>query len=161
MSKRKARRKPYVPATEAEKAWNRRAGRYRREVANWCELCEWRDIKIGRQRHKPWFTWPGHLAVHHGNARDFVSPLGYESDDELTTLCRRCHARITRRQFRIANRHGYCKGRRVLDLAGYSWATRKATEKASVRRWARGWHRTLLGPVPRRNLDRRLSVSYS
>lgn len=135
-----------------ERAWRARASRFRREHGDYCEWCEWRDWVICR---KPRIVWRARLQVHHGYGKGWLSPIGQEMDYELHVACLRCHRRITRDQLRRARRAGCLgEGGKIVDRAVYGECVRRATAAASVRRWARGWHRTLLGEVPVRVLDK-------
>jgi hypothetical protein len=122
-------------------AWVERVARYRREVANWCQLCEARTVRI-------WiFTLRVLLEVHHVYGKNGRSPVGYEADDELMTLCVPCHRRITTAHRALGRRRRQIDAwtRRTIDPAGYSQTIAEVTHRARPRYWARAWRRTLWG----------------
>jgi ribosomal protein L44E len=143
--------------TDEDIAWSRRAHRYRREVADYCQLCER-------------FT---HLQVHHRRGR-VHSVVGYETNDELMTLCAgsdgipkprifrkaksdthwfkrpRCHNRITNAHRHLGEQRGQIhyerrRGMVVDDPYGYSFTIAEVTKAAHPRYLRRAIHRTLFG----------------
>jgi hypothetical protein len=76
----------YVPT------WGDRARRYRRTVADWCEICE------RRPRRQILGVWVGReLEVHHRYGRGVVSVVALEADAELITVCANYSDRDRRR----------------------------------------------------------------
>jgi len=128
--------------------WPERARIHR---ARWpfCHLCEKRDCRLGR------FTYWVPLEVHHVYGRGVRSPVGAEREDELWTLCRDCHDRIT-----VAHRRlGQERGERILVGNGRRrhWITNPAkvreycdtiaevTLNTRPRYLSRTWRRVLRG----------------
>ncbi len=138
---------------QRDRDWSRRAVRYLREVASYCELCERRDD----------------LQVHHCYGHDVVSPYGYESDEELMTLCAgvngipkpqmfrkrkddthwfkspRCHNRITYAHQALGRRRGEVIGKRTVRPRAYSSTIAEVTAAAHPRYVRRAIRRTLIG----------------
>jgi len=132
--------------------WSANAKRYFKRFP-YCELCERRTD----------------LQVHHCYGRDVVSPLGYESDDELMTLCSgtsgiykprvfrkakddrlwfarpRCHNRITTAHRALGRQRGEVIGKRTRKPLAYSHTIAEVTAAARPRYLARAFRRMLLG----------------
>jgi hypothetical protein len=141
--------------TPEDAAWAARARRYRREVANWCEVCEarprqvvWGFVAIGRR-----------LEVHHLYGRGIVSPVGYEADAELMTVCvAPLRSDRERRKGRHSDGRKFCHSRIHIrygkDPQTRDGAERLARGSRRVHRagfWRRGWHRLLpLTPIANR-----------
>jgi hypothetical protein len=137
---------PWAPPgvfVDDDLAWSRRARRYRREVADWCELCERRYAQIGPITLRP------KLQVHHRCGRGIRSQLGYEDNSELETLCVPCHARITTAHRHLGRQRGQINHRgRTVDPVGYSRTIAEVTAAARPRYVARAVRRMFLDLPP-------------
>jgi hypothetical protein len=130
---------PPLTVTDEDVAWARRARLQRRRVP-YCELCERRYAELG-----PFILRP-RLEVHHRCGRGIRSAVGWEDNDELMTLCRPCHARITFRHRRLGRQRGEINGRgRTVNPIGYSHTISEVTAAARPRYLARAFRRMLLG----------------
>jgi len=143
--------------SEEDAAWSARARRYRREVADFCQVCEARP----RQIVFGFITIGRDLTVHHRFGRGVVSVVGFEADSELMTVCvapkRSDH---DRRHGRHRDGRRYCHSR-IHIRYGYGRKPRNVTEAyrldavtSRIHRvgfWRRGWHRLLpLTPIANR-----------
>jgi hypothetical protein len=126
-----------TPPPLAPDLWAARSRRYRREVADYCELCWYPG-----PRPFLWGWIGDKLQVHHCDSRGIRSPLGQEVDAELMTLCRPCHQSITRKHQALGRKRGQMAGR---DPLGYSHTIREVTDAARPRWVRRRWHQFLYG----------------
>jgi hypothetical protein len=110
----------YVPT------WGDRARRYRRTVADWCEICE-----VRAERRVATFAIGRRLQVHHRYLRGVFSTVGLEGDDELMTVCVPCHNRIHTLH---RSRYGHLKYR---DYRAYAEACARVTRRVHRAGWWR------------------------
>lgn len=116
--------------------WPARARRYRRDVADYCELCWYPGPRMFL-----WWWIGDRLEVHHRDGRH-PDTLGHELDHQLQTLCQTCHRTITNRHQTRGRREGVTGGR---NPARYSQIIREVTDNTRPRHLRRGWHRFLYG----------------